>query len=179
MYRDTRGFTLVEVLVASALAIIIMGGIITLFLTSIETWKVGAAEVKIERNGSLALEKMVRGSGGTSGLREANPRSVVIYAGGAGITFSVDKNDPPTSTLSDDTTVRIYFEAENNNLIYDPDVFVANDEFIIVEDGSVAELNFSKTGDVIDINVRFFEQVTPRGRSVDMQFNTSVALRKS
>ncbi len=179
MKKNNSGFTLVEVMVASLISMIILGGVVVLFLTSLDTWTVGGADIRLERCAGLMIEKVIRGVGGKYGLREADQTSIVVDLGGTRITFSVDKNDPPTYSISDDTTVSIYYDGVNRRVIYDPDTSVSGDQFEISRGAVVENVTFTHNGDMVDITVLLSDTVTTASKTVEMEFQTSVYLRKS
>ena len=179
MIKNNSGFTLVEILIASTISMVLLGGIMAVFLTSLNVWVMGSTDMSLERYGTLTLEKIVRGMGGRYGLREANGSTIAIDADGNGITFTVDKNDPPTSSAGDDTTVRVYLDPSNGNMMYDPDTSIAGNAFNISREGVVRDITFTQNGDVISVDVWLSQDVTPSSRTVEMRFQTSVSVRKS
>lgn len=178
MKKNNSGFTLVEMLVSILISVFILGGIIVVFLTSLDTWTVGTADVRLERTASLLMEKIIRGSSGQYGLREANGNSIVIDDGAQRITFSVDKNSTPTITTADDTIVRVYYDSDNNRLMCDPNTSVAGDEFEISQEGVVEAVTFRYIGDVVNIRLLMSDDVTASEKTVEMEFQTAVYLRK-
>jgi len=176
--KDNRGFTLIEMLIASGISLIALGGVITLFLTALETWTVGAAEIRLERNGRLLLEKIVRGPNGQAGLREAAASSVTIDADQAGISFLVDKNSEPTSTIADDTTVRIYLDQSNQRVVYDPDTSLSGNAFNLNRDAVVDSVIFAQSGNMVSIDLQLTDTVGTTQQTMQTSFQTSVFLRK-
>lgn len=179
MIKNNSGFTLAEILIASTISMVLLGGILAIFLTSLNTWILGSTDMSLERYGTFTLEKIVRGMGGRYGLREANGSTVAIDADANGITFTVDKNDPPTSSASDDTTVRVYLDSGNGNMMYDPDTSIAGNAVNISKEGVVKDITFTRNGDVITVDVWVSKDVTPSSKTIEMRFQTSVYLRKA
>lgn len=179
MIKSNHGFTLVEIIVASAISVMVLAGISAVFFTSLEVWTVGSTDVRLERTGSLLLERIVRGASGMYGLREANSDSVTIDPDSKHITYSVDKNDPPTYVIDDDTTVRIYHDKAYRRLMYDPDTSVGGDEFEISLNGVVEDISFTSSGNRVNIEVLLSDNVVTPDKTVQTRFNTSVVFRKT
>jgi prepilin-type N-terminal cleavage/methylation domain-containing protein len=78
-FRDARGFTLVELLVAMALLGLILAGVFTLQHQGIQSYLTGASRVEVQQNARTALELMVRE------FRSA--QSVTAVGGAADVTF--------------------------------------------------------------------------------------------
>lgn len=176
--NDNRGFTLVEMLVAVSISVVALAGIMVLLITGLETWVVGATEVRLDRSAELLLAKIVRGPNGQSGLRAAGSSDVSIDDNQAGITFLVDKNNEPTATVGDDTEVRIYLDSNANLLMYDPDTSVGSDAYPLNRNAVVEDISFSQTDSLIAIDLLLSETVLRSQRTMQTSFQTSVFLRK-
>jgi prepilin-type N-terminal cleavage/methylation domain-containing protein len=81
--RDTRGFTLAELLVVMAVTGLVMAGAFALQHQGTQSYLTGAARVEVQQNARTVLERMV------SELRSA--QSVTTLGGPADVTF-VDEN---------------------------------------------------------------------------------------
>ena len=95
-----RGFTLVELLVATAVGAVVVGGLFSLYLATMRSFEESDAQVVLQRQGALALEEIgrqVRGAVGPGAISLAicNGRAdsvqvataagnVCYYADGAG-----------------------------------------------------------------------------------------------
>jgi prepilin-type N-terminal cleavage/methylation domain-containing protein len=176
--KNNSGFTLVEMLIATMISVMALAGTMVLLITGLETWTVGATEVRLDRSAGLLLEKIVRGPNGQSGLRAAGATDVTIDAGQAGITFLVDKNVDPTYTITDDTQVRIYLDGAADLIMYDPDTSVAGDEFPLNREDDVSNIAFTQTGGMVDIELLMSDTVLRSQRVMQTRFETSVFLRK-
>jgi len=174
--KAVGGFTLVEAMVGFAITVAIAGAIMSVFLMSLRSWKEGSRDLSVQSSGRLIMEKIVRGPGGRFGLREAAEGSVTVDPDGKGITFLVDKNNPPTYEESDDTQVRIYLLA--NSIIYDPSTAVHGDEVPIVSFGRVDNLRFEIDGKAVNIEL-FMREMSGTTNPSQVKFRTKAFLRKS
>lgn len=176
--KNNQGFTMVEMLITAAISTMTLAGVMVLLITGVETWVVGATEVRLDRSGELLLGKIVRGPNGRSGLTAAGASEITIDDDQAGISFLVDKNDQPTATVADDTMVRIYLDPEANLIIYDPDTSVDDDQYPLNRNTVVSDISFSQTDSVISIELLLSETVLRSQRVMQTRFQTSVYLRK-
>lgn len=78
MPHDT-GFTLTEVLVASALSIMVVAMVLTLLVKNLEIWRDGMARMQLSEHGRIVRERVLHGINGQFGLRHAQ-RSELICA---------------------------------------------------------------------------------------------------
>ncbi len=174
--KKEDGFTLSEILIASAIAVIILAGLIAIYIMSLQTWSEGSSDAYLERNGNLIMEQLIRGRRGRYGLREATTGSIVIDADGNGITFGVDKNNTPTATTWDDTTCRFYLS--NNRVMYDPDTSVPGDEEAVNTKGNVENITFRRENNYIKIQLTMKEQISFSQRILTLDLNTYVFMRR-
>jgi prepilin-type N-terminal cleavage/methylation domain-containing protein len=174
--RDPAGFTLAETMVGMAIFVIVMTGLITVFTMSMLSWKEGSRDLSLQGGGRLIIEKIVRGPGGRFGLREAAEGHITIDEDGRGITFLVDKNNPPTFTKADDTEQRIYLA--NNKVMYDPSTEEVGDEVPLVRLGRVEDISFELDGKAINVNL-WMRETSETTHPSDVKLSTKVFLRKS
>jgi len=82
MKRMTRagavGFTLAEVLVASALSVIVMAIFLSLSVKSLELWRDGLARLQLSETSRVVRERALHGLNGLYGLRQAG-RARLVY----------------------------------------------------------------------------------------------------
>ena len=110
--NGTSGFTLVEVVTASAIILILATGLTTLFLMSMTTWRQGSSQVALQLKVSAAMEHIINGQRAIGenrmyGLREAE-QIVVIDTGTVEFTNGVDGT-------------KRYFYLDGNEVKYGPD----------------------------------------------------------
>jgi type II secretory pathway pseudopilin PulG len=171
-----EGFTLAETLLAASIAVVILGGLMSVFTMSLRAWKEGSRDVSVQSSARLIMENIVRGPGGRFGLREAAEEDITIDQDGRGICFLVDKNTPPTVTKSDDTSVKIYFE--DGTIMYDPSTDTSWDETPIVRHGMVEDVQFQMDGRAVNVQLRMAE-ISGTTRPSQIKLQTKVFLRKS
>lgn len=82
--RGREGFTLTEVLIASAISLIIVGGSIGFFVSTFSYWHGVNLRMDADRDVNLAISHMVYGMGDRLGLRAASGPSVRIVSGSGG-----------------------------------------------------------------------------------------------
>ncbi len=175
-YRSAGGFTLGETMVGLFIFMIIMAGLLTVFTMSMLAWKEGSRDINLQSAGRLIIEKLMRGPGGRFGLRESAEDDVTVDNDGKGITFSVDKNDPPTFSKDDDTEARFYFQSER--MMYDPSTGIVGDEVPVLARGRVEDVQFQQNGKALTINL-WLTETSQTTHPSHVQFQTKVFLRRS
>lgn len=75
---NSRALTIVEVLVTSAIIVVVLAGSLAFYLMARSAWIDCSERVPLQRKASLAMEKMVRGIDGRDGIREADAQTVVL-----------------------------------------------------------------------------------------------------
>lgn len=174
---DRGGFTLIEILIAITIMGLVVGGAISVYLMSITAWKEGSVQIALQRKGSLAMEKMVRGVNGRYGIREGRATTLTLV-GSDRIEVAVDMNDPPTpGDASDDTTISFY--KSGDQLIYDPDTSptATGDEFPIAENVRTVPpgLTFAVSGGIVTIDLGMQDKV--RDKDINVDLSTTVKIR--
>ena len=163
------GITLIEFLITAAIMTLVISAIVIVYLMSITNWDEGSVQVVLQRNASITMEKMIRGVGGGSGIREAS--SVTI---------------PNTTTIrytSGIDGIEKSFYLNGSEAMYDSDTSINNNEFSIAENistgggggGGSPGLTFALNGNMVVINLSMEEQVRDRLLSVDL--STQIKLR--
>jgi len=173
---EVRGFTLAEIMVAISIFMVIMAGLLSVFTMSMQAWKEGSRDLSLQSSGRLIIEKIVRGPGGRFGLREAAEDYVTVDANGKGISFSVDRNDPPTYDKLDDTEVKIYLQ--NDSIMYDPSTDIYGDEVPLVGFGRVEDVQFQIDGKAVKVDL-WMREASGTTNPSQVKFQTEVFLRKS
>ncbi len=174
--RNNSGFTLAEILMATAISVLIAIAVLTIFMMASRTWSEASANVVLQSNGRLILNQIARGGHGKFGLREANYSSLTIEEGGKSIRFAVDKNEPPTYVTDDDTTSRFYLQDER--IWYDPDINSGGDEYPLVNRGRVHDVSFIKNGSYVTVELLMKDYASPRTDAY-VKLTTNVFLRKA
>lgn len=88
-----KGFTLVELMIATAMFGMIMGGAIGVYVMCQKLWHATSLSMATSREGNLALSRLVYGIGSNSGLRTA---SSVVYEEEKGMWTGINHVYPPT-----------------------------------------------------------------------------------
>jgi type II secretory pathway pseudopilin PulG len=177
MERREKGFTLVEMVVALMAAVMLVGGVLVVYITSIQSWKEGSANVALERAAGIVMEKIVRGGNGRFGLREADIGTVQVSADGGSVTYLVDRNDPPTPYYNDDVTSRYY--QLGTRIWYDPNSSVAGDEVALNRFGDVESVNFSLSSQVLTVKLALVAKAPlTTSRRLSVRMETNIFLRK-
>ena len=158
---EQKGLTIIEVLLGVVIMVLILGGTLAIFSISITAFEEGSAEINLQRNASIAMEKMVRGvvrvSGRDPGIREAV--SVSISSGNNRIDFTSNDGDTRAFALAG-TELRYYPDSDLSGYS------------VIAED--VADLDFAGTH-VISIDLKM--QNVVRDKTIGVDLSTQVKLR--
>ena len=170
------GFTLVETVMTVAIFAIVMGGLVSVLVMSMRSWKEGSRDLSLQSSGRLIIEKIVRGPTGRFGLREAAEDDVTADGDGKGITFYVDTNNPPTYSKLDDTEMRFYLE--NERIMFDPSTDVYGDEAPVVNFGRVEDVQFAVQGKAVTVDL-WMRESSGIVHPSQVKFETKVFLRKS
>lgn len=81
-FKVSKGFSLVELMIAGFLGLLLLGGIITLFLSSRQTFRVQEQIGNIQADGRFALmflERFIENAGWYENLAPANPFSAIDF----------------------------------------------------------------------------------------------------
>jgi prepilin-type N-terminal cleavage/methylation domain-containing protein len=181
IFKNRRGFTLMELMVVVALMTVMMAGVFKAVLTVMRNDMKTSAKSELYMEALKTMNRIESGDRGLYGLIKARNASVVIGAGGTSINYSVDKNATYTSSTADDTAVRIYVSdvdgvpatITDDMVMLDPDTAVLNDT-ISLGDG-VSGLTFTQTGRVI--KVAFTLQRVVRGVTYKTNVTQDIYLR--
>lgn len=171
--EDSRkGFTITEIMIATLIMVMVVGGSLAIYIMSQTAWYEGSAQIALQRKASVAMEKMVRGVDGRKGIREA--REVPSPSVGASGT-QIDFDDVGGSGRS------FYFSSGPDG---DPDTVAdnqlryidasANDTLII--ENNVRALTFSQPSNgLIEINLSLEDVV--RDKVIILDLSTDVKIR--
>jgi prepilin-type N-terminal cleavage/methylation domain-containing protein len=173
--KCSKGFTLVEILIAVAVFAVVMTMVTSIFVAGLRTRAEGATSLALEREGSLILERIMRGLYGKGGLREADSGTVSVSAGGTLIQFTVDRNAFPTKTRADDTTSMIYLVG--GKVYYRPDVNSSATVCISGSEGTVDLLRFTPTATGVDIVITLRADLPATDRRAFIHLTKSVTAR--
>jgi len=133
--KNQKAFTLAEILIASALSLIVIIEVISIYVMLERSWREGAAQLAVQREAQIVLEKIMYGNqvsiSGTlyrAGLIEADE----VY------TPDIVDSDLPTPDntiyfrlIVDNAGKWRSFFLSNGKIYYDPDISIGNNEVII------------------------------------------------
>jgi prepilin-type N-terminal cleavage/methylation domain-containing protein len=173
--RSARGFTLIEILVAVAVFSVIMTIVASIFISGLRARAEGAESMSLEREGSIILERIIRGIYGKGGLREGNSGTLAVGEDGSSIWFNVDRNTLPTKTRADDITSLVYLL--NGDVYYRPDTTSEAIECISSGDGHVEELQFTYVPTQVHVTMKLSSSLPGTDRKAFIHLTKSVNLR--
>ncbi len=136
-----------------------------IYLMANTAWQEASAQLALQRNAALSMEKMTRGievistTGARCGIREAEAISAPL--------------DGSSGTRIDftglDSTERSFYLNEAQ-LMYDPDTSASGDEYSLT--GNVINLQFTRNGSIVDVTLQLQRQV--RERTMDVNLSTTI-----
>lgn len=179
MHRQ-NGFTIAEVLIALAIAVVVIGGAYAVYIMGLRTWQTGSAVAYLERSAYQIMDRICRGAvpSGRFGLREATPTTIQVTQVSTeiySIQYKVDKMDPPTTWDRDDTTCRYY--VNGTTLCHDPG---DGSEVRVHKFGQVESLKFTiEPPQIVNVELTLADPGHHMQRRVSIRMNTEVFIRKS
>ncbi len=146
---NESAFTLAETLAATAIMLLVLTGVLSVYVMSLNLSDIETMRAKELDKGSLVMEKILRGINGNDGLRDA-------------VSFTITSPSDITYTSLDGQSRRFYLSG--NNIYFGPsDVIVG---------GDIGALSFIKTADCIDVSITFSK--THRGKIYSFKLSESV-----
>jgi hypothetical protein len=158
-----KGFTITEALLVPFILLLAVGSTMAIYITAMTMWKEASAQIVLQREGSIAMEKMVRGVSGINGIRGARANET---------TLTSSTNIEYTSNI-DGIERRLYLNG--NQIIYDPNTSTADDEYSIAENVRTSGLTFGRNNDIIRIELGLQDNVGDR--VINVNLFTKVKLR--
>jgi len=160
-----KGLTLPELIMAAVIAVFVIAGAMTIFLTCYTAWRVSLDAISLQQDGTIVVEKMVRGekaAGETSrnGIREAT-------------SFTIPTADTIQFISGLDGKERSFY-LSGDKIMYDPDTSSGGDEIIIAED--VKSLNFTNPS-ARRVNINMTMEKGLLDRKVNQGLETEVTIR--
>ncbi len=163
---NSRALTIIEVLIASAIIVVVIAGSLSFYLIARSAWMDCSKRVPLQRKASLAMEKMVRGINGRYGIREGRVSTLNRVASDH-LEVTVDMDDSPT--VEDLRTISFY--KSGNQLIYGLDNSVIAekvDSLIFTLKASDPDDPTAVT-DIVIIDLGMQDMVRDRPIRVDLQ----------
>lgn len=180
---ERRGFTLIEILIAITIMGLVVGGAISIYLMSITAWREGSVQIALQREGSLAMEKMVRGIDpyGRKGIREAQQISLpATGSSGTRIDFVDADNPNPTRSFyfspgsdGDPSTVadnQLRYIDENGN-----DTPIIENNVLMIKNGVPISTFDHLSAEIVTINLGMQDRV--RDKDINVDLSTTVKIR--
>ncbi len=101
-HSQSSGFTLVEVMIASAISTMIMVGLITFFISTYSYWSGVNLRMEADSDVNIAMSRLIYGMGDRLGLRAAAIESVAISrgAGGWAVNYDTGGFTPQTNSFT-------------------------------------------------------------------------------
>lgn len=88
-----RGFTLVELMMSSAILVLVLGGVVGFFVTSRKLWYPSTLVMGANLKGGYAINRMVYGMNAeTNGLRGASRTGMTVWSNGDSWTITYSSN---------------------------------------------------------------------------------------
>lgn len=150
--KDNSAFTLTEVLTATVIMILALGGILSVYIMVSNLGDIEIIRTKELNEGSLIMEKIIRGVNSNDGLREA-------------VSFTITSPSDITYTIIGGASRRFYLNS--NKIYYGPSNVIIGDD--------VSALTFTGTANYVDINITFSK--THRGKTYSFKLFGSVQSR--
>ena len=125
------GFTLVEALVATTIASLVLAGTMVLFITFLRSYRDTTLLSDTSIEASTGLERMVIGVGANLGLREASAKTVVVSYPSNGWCIALTTNlyfqySPATKSITDQKGKTIASGVSTSSLTYTTKGIVTN-----------------------------------------------------
>lgn len=144
-HTSRSGYTLPEVLVAAALALVVAGTAMGLFISTISSWNGVNLRMGADSDVNIAMSRMVYGMNGRFGLRCAASESVTIIADGSNgwtMQYSTGGDAPQNNSFT--------YSADDRTLVFNPGAMVVGRNISLAtvarqDDGLVITLRMDKT----------------------------------
>lgn len=168
-FNKNPGFTLPEILSASLIVLLIFVALMSFYSLAQAVWIEGNARASLQRQARIAMEAMVRGVDGASGIREAG--NVAIGAGDTAINFTDLSLNTRTFYFSPGQDADVSTIADNQ-IIYTNESAVDR----AITESNVKTLTFSQpSADSVEITLSMEDTVKDKVINVDLA--TRIKLR--
>lgn len=139
---NSKGFTIIELMIASAIMLLVLGGVITVYIVSNTFIQAGIAEVSIQKDAQVIGEKIIRW------VRSGS--NAEIFGSGDSIQIETKIAINPSQTV----TSAISYIDGHDEIYYDSNISDGVPSSLILD--GVYKLTgrniFSKTGNIINVN---------------------------
>jgi len=170
MIRNRKGYTIIEMLMTSAIIIFVITGSLGIYIMMQRFWKGGSVQATLQGKARLALEHISRNA------RDAYQAQILPSGSstGYGVILTLDPNQTYTDATDD---INCEYILQGTDLIYMPDITVANQK-VLLENISLfsGETVFELNGRTITVNLRSVDPDSLNGYQM-ADFSTSVLMR--
>lgn len=108
------GFTLVELVISSSVAVVVLAVSLAVFVTCYKSWHGIELRMDADRDVNMAMSHMVYGMGNLYGLRAAAASTVTLTSSGGGWTLAYQTGGAAPQTNS------FTYSAASSNLVFNP-----------------------------------------------------------
>lgn len=152
-YHPKRdGFTLVEVMVASAISTLVLIGLITFFISTYSYWHAVDLRMEADSDVNIAMSRMVYGMGNRLGLRTISKvKNYNKNNAGWSLTYMTGGEDPPLPGNPPPQENSFVYSVENRSLIFNPG---ANEQ---IAGRDIAEAQLTVDGKIITSSAKITE----------------------
>ena len=116
---NRRGFTLVEVMIATSISLLVVAGMVGLFVSMLKSWQEMTLRLDADSDVNIAMSRMVYGMGNRRGLRSASVGSVQVTSGAGGWTVQYRTGGAAPQTNS------FVYSASADTLVLNPGAVLA------------------------------------------------------
>ena len=106
------GFTLVEVVISSAVAVVVLVVALSVFISCFKSWHGIELRMDADRDVNMAMSHMVYGMGSQYGLRAASVVTLTSVFNGWTLSYTTGGSAPQTNSFTYSTT--------SSNLVFNP-----------------------------------------------------------
>jgi len=115
--QSRKGFSLVEVLCATAIALLVLGGALGVYINMVRNWHAVNFRMGADREVNNAMSRMVYGMGDRFGLRAATGVTLTTSGGGWTVTYETAAAPPQVNSFT--------YSAATSNLVFNPGARIA------------------------------------------------------
>ena len=165
--RFKAGFTLQELLEVFVIIVVIITGALTVYLLCYRSWQEATLQASLQREGNVAMDKLIRGVRGDAEARQNGLREAKSY------TIPFLSNDSIEFVSGVDDIERSFYLSDDQ-IMYDPNTLIVGDEIVAAEDIetlSFVQLSSRRIRVNIVLNRAFGD------KSINLNLETDVTIR--
>lgn len=181
--RGRKGFTVVELLVASLILTLIFGVVVGVHRQARYMQRDSRTEAALFLEGARLFDRIERGEKGLHGLMKARADDVTITSGERRINFNVDTNAQYTQSTADDKTMSVYFDNgdgvdstfADNTVVFEKDSSGTGSGTLLTIARDVENIQFQLSGKVVTASVTVARNVG--GQTVRLEMTRNIYVR--